>query len=310
MDNLIGASLANAGAAAADLVKDSSQQTFKADVIDVSMTTPVIVDFWAPWCGPCKQLGPVLEKVVKEARGAVRMVKINVDENQELAGQLRIQSIPAVFAFFQGRPVDAFQGAQPEGQLKAFVARLAKLSGGEPGASPIDEALEQADEAHAAGDHATATEIFGQILEHEPGNVKAIGGMVRCLIAMGELEQAAEFLSQAPKDKQNDPAIAAAKAQLDVALAGQKAAGQSDALLARVAANPKDHEARVELAQALFATGDKEGAIDQLLESIRINRAHNEEASRKQLVTFFEALGPTDPLTLSARRRLSSLLFS
>ena len=310
MDNLIGACLANAGAAAADLVKDSSQQTFKADVIDVSMTTPVIVDFWAPWCGPCKQLGPVLEKVVKEARGAVRMVKINVDENQELAGQLRIQSIPAVFAFFQGRPVDAFQGAQPEGQLKAFVARLAKLSGGEPGASPIDEALEQADEAHAAGDHATATEIFGQILEHEPGNVKAIGGMVRCLIAMGELEQAAEFLSQAPKDKQNDPAIAAAKAQLDVALAGQKAAGQSDALLARVAANPKDHEARVELAQALFATGDKEGAIDQLLESIRINRAHNEEASRKQLVTFFEALGPTDPLTLSARRRLSSLLFS
>ena len=310
MDNLIGASLANAGAAAADLVKDSSQQTFKADVIDVSMTTPVIVDFWAPWCGPCKHRGPVLEKVVKEARGAVRMVKINVDENQELAGQLRIQSIPAVFAFFQGRPVDAFQGAQPEGQLKAFVARLAKLSGGEPGASPIDEALEQADEAHAAGDHATATEIFGQILEHEPGNVKAIGGMVRCLIAMGELEQAAEFLSQAPKDKQNDPAIAAAKAQLDVALAGQKAAGQSDALLARVAANPKDHEARVELAQALFATGDKEGAIDQLLESIRINRAHNEEASRKQLVTFFEALGPTDPLTLSARRRLSSLLFS
>jgi putative thioredoxin len=310
MDNLIGASLANAGAATADLVKDSSQQTFKADVIDVSMKTPVIVDFWAPWCGPCKQLGPVLEKVVKEARGAVRMVKINVDENQELAGQLRIQSIPAVFAFFQGRPVDAFQGAQPEGQLKAFVARLAKLSGGEPGASPIDEALEQADEAHAAGDHATAIDIFGQILEHEAGNVKAIAGMVRCLIAMGELEQAAEFLGQAPKDKQNDPAIAAAKAQLDVAQAGQKAAGQSDALLARVAANPKDHEARLELAQALFATGDKEGAIDQLLESIRINRAHNDEASRKQLVTFFEALGPTDPLTLSARRRLSSLLFS
>jgi putative thioredoxin len=240
----------------------------------------------------------------------VRMVKINVDENQELAGQLRIQSIPAVFAFFQGRPVDAFQGAQPEGQLKAFVARLAKLSGGEPGASPIDEALEQADEAHAAGDHATAIDIFGQILEHEAGNVKAIAGMVRCLIAMGELEQAAEFLGQAPKDKQSDPAIAAAKAQLDVAQAGQKAAGQSDALLARVAANPKDHEARLELAQALFATGDKEGAIDQLLESIRINRAHNDEASRKQLVTFFEALGPTDPLTLSARRRLSSLLFS
>jgi putative thioredoxin len=314
MDNMIGANLGNGGLGkgvdAADLVKDSSQQAFKADVIDVSMQTPVIVDFWAPWCGPCKQLGPALEKVVKEARGAVRMVKINVDENQELATQLRIQSIPAVFAFFQGRPVDAFQGAQPEGQLKAFVGRLAKMSGSEPGPSPIDEALQQADEAHAAGDHATAADIFGQILEHEPGNVKAIAGMVRCLIALGELDQAAEFLGQAPKDKQGDPAIAAAKAQLDVALAGKKAAGQSDALRARVEANPKDHEARLELAQALFATGDQEGAVDQLLESIRINRAHNDEASRKQLVTFFEALGPTDPLTLSARRRLSSLLFS
>ena len=308
MDNLIGANLAG-GPAAADLVKDSSQQTFKADVIDASMEVPVIVDFWAPWCGPCKQLGPVLEKVVKEARGAVRMVKINVDENQALAGQLRIQSIPAVFAFFQGRPVDAFQGAQPEGQLKAFVARLAKL-GGDAGASPIDEALEHAEAAHEAGDHATATEIFGQILEHEPENVKAISGIVRCLIALGELEQAAEFLGRAPKDKLNDPAIAAAKAQLDVVQAGQKAAGQTDALRARIDANPKDHEARIELAQALFATGDKEGAVDQLLDSIRINRAHNEEAARKQLVTFFEALGPTDPLTLSARRRLSSLLFS
>ncbi len=309
MDNLIGASLAGNAAASADLVKDGSQQTFKADVIDPSMQVPVIVDFWAPWCGPCKQLGPLLEKVVKEAHGAVRMVKINVDENQQLAGQLRIQSIPAVFAFFQGRPVDAFQGAQPEGQLKAFVARLTKL-GGEAPANPIDEALEQAEAALEAGDNATAADIFGQVLEHEPGNVKSIAGMVRCLIALGEFDQATEFLGQTPKDKLNDPAIAAVKAQLDVALSGQKAAGQSDALKARVAADPKDHEARIELAQALFATGDKEGAMDQLLESIRINRAHNEEAARKQLVTFFEALGPTDPLTLSARRRLSSLLFS
>jgi putative thioredoxin len=237
------------------------------------------------------------------------MVKINVDENQALAGQLRIQSIPAVFAFFQGRPVDAFQGLQPEGQLKAFVARLAKL-GGEPAASPIDEAIEHAEAAIEAGDHATATEIFGQILEHEPENVKAIGGIVRCLIALGELEQAAEFLGRTPKDKLSDPAIAAAKAQLDVAQSGKKAAGQTDALRARVDANPKDHDARIELAQALFATGDRDGAIDQLLESIRMNRAHNEEAARKQLVTFFEAMGPTDPLTLSARRRLSSLLFS
>ncbi len=307
MDNLIGAGAAG-NAAPADLVKDGSQQTFKADVIDPSMQVPVIVDFWAPWCGPCKQLGPALEKVVKEARGAVRMVKINVDENQALAGQLRIQSIPAVFAFFQGRPVDAFQGALPESQLKTFVQRLAQL--GEPGASPIDEALEHAEAALAAGDHAGAADVFGQILEHEADNVKALGGMARCLIALGELDQAAEFLGRAPKDKVNDPAIAGPKAQLDVALAGKKASGQSAALQARVAADPKDHEARIELAQALFAGGDREGAIDQLLESIRINRAHNEEAARKQLVTFFEAMGPTDPLTLSARRRLSSLLFS
>ncbi|MBL8708836.1 MAG: thioredoxin [Rhodospirillaceae bacterium] len=306
MDNLIGA----AAAVPADLIKDASQQSFKADVLDASMQVPVIVDFWAPWCGPCKQLGPLLEKVVKEARGAVRMVKINVDENQALAGQMRIQSIPAVYAFFQGRPVDGFQGVQPEGQLKAFVGRLAQLAGGAAGASPIEEALEHADAAHAEGDHASAVEIFGQILEHEPENLKAIAGIVRCLIALGELEQAAEFLGRTPKGKEGDAAIAAARAQLEVAQAGQKAAGQSDALQARVDANPKDFEARCELAQALFAGGEREAAVDHLLEVVRMNRAWNEEAARKQLVTFFEAMGPTDPLTLSGRRRLSSLLFS
>ncbi|TDQ83079.1 thioredoxin [Dongia mobilis] len=309
MDQLIGAAPGAAGGVPADLVKDATQNTFKADVIDASMQVPVIVDFWAPWCGPCKQLGPLLEKVVKEARGAVRMVKINVDENQALAGQMRIQSIPAVYAFFQGRPVDGFQGLQPEGQLKAFVGRLAQLGGG-GGPSPIDDALEQADAAHAEGDHATATEIYGQILEHEPENLKAIAGIVRCLIALGEVEQAAEFLGRTPKGKENDAAIAGARAQLEVAQAGAKAAGQADALRARVDANPKDFEARHELAQALFAGGDREGAIDQLLEIVRVNRAWNEEAARKQLVTFFEAMGPTDPLTLSGRRRLSSLLFS
>jgi putative thioredoxin len=308
MDQLIGAAPGAAGAPA-DVIKDATQNTFKADVIDASMQVPVIVDFWAPWCGPCKQLGPLLEKVVKEARGAVRMVKINVDENQALAGQMRIQSIPAVYAFFQGRPVDGFQGLQPEGQLKAFVGRLAQLGGG-AGPSPIDDALEQADAAHGEGDHATATEIYGQILEHEPENLKAIAGIVRCLIALGEVEQAAEFLVRTPKGKENDPAIAGARAQLEVAQAGAKAAGQADALRARVDANPKDFEARHELAQALFAGGDREGAIDQLLEIVRVNRAWNEEAARKQLVTFFEAMGPTDPLTLSGRRRLSSLLFS
>jgi putative thioredoxin len=292
-------------------VKDVSTATFRADVLDASMQVPVIVDFWAPWCGPCKQLGPTIEKAVKDARGAVRLVKINVDENQELAAQMRIQSIPAVYAFFQGRPVDGFVGAQPESAVKQFIARLAKLaSSAEPGPSPIDEALEHAEAALKEGDHEAASAIFAQILEHEPDNVKALGGMVRCCIAVGELDQAKRFLAQVPSAQANDPAIAGARAQLELAEAGQKAAGQSQELRARVDANPKDFDARLALAQALFAGGDREGGVDQLLEIIRVNRAWNEEAARKELVKFFEAMGPTDPLTLSARRRLSSLLFS
>jgi putative thioredoxin len=319
MDQLIGGGKAGVGkpggsangAPAGDLVKDVNTASFRADVLDASMQVPVIVDFWAPWCGPCKQLGPVIEKAVKDARGAVRLVKINVDENQELAAQMRIQSIPAVYAFFQGRPVDGFVGAQPESAIKQFIARLTKLAGGaEPGPSPIDEALEHAEAALKEGDHEAASAIFAQILEHEPGNVKALGGMVRCCIAVGELDQAKKFLAQVPSAQANDPAIAGARAQLELAEAGQKAAGQSQELRARVEANPKDFDARFALAQALFAGGDREGGIDQLLEIIRVNRAWNEEAARRELVKFFEAMGPTDPLTLSARRRLSSLLFS
>src|SRR5262245_60963674 len=314
MDQLIGGGKpvkgAN-GAPAGDLVKDVNTATFRTDVLDASMQVPVIVDFWAPWCGPCKQLGPIIEKAVKDARGAVRLVKINVDENQELAGQMRIQSIPAVYAFFQGRPVGGFVGAQPESALKQFIQRLSKLAGGgEPGPSPIEEALEHAEAALKEGDHEAASAIFAQVLEHEPDNVKAIGGMVRCCIAVGELDQAKHFLSQVPAAQANDPAIAGARAQLELAEAGQKASGQSQELRARVDANPKDFEARFALAQALFAGGDREGGVDQLLEIIRVNRAWNEEAARKELVKFFEAMGPTDPLTLTARRRLSSILFS
>ena len=298
-------------APAGDLVKDANTASFRADVLDASMQVPVIVDFWAPWCGPCKQLGPIIEKAVKDAKGAVKLVKINVDENQELAAQMRIQSIPAVYAFFQGRPVDGFVGAQPESALKQFIQRLAKMSGGgEPGPNPIDEALEHAEGALKEGDHEAASAIFAQVLEHEPENVKALGGMARCCIAVGELDQAKTFLSQVPAASANDPAIAGARAQLELAEAGQKSAGQSQELRARVDANPKDFEARFGLAQALFAGGDREGGVDQLLEIIRMNRAWNEEAARKELVKFFEAMGPTDPLTLSARRRLSSLLFS
>jgi putative thioredoxin len=291
-------------------VKDGTQASFRADVLEASMQVPVIVDFWAPWCGPCKQLGPIIEKAVKDARGAVRLVKINVDESQELAAQMRIQSIPAVYAFFQGRPVDGFVGAQPESALKQFIAKLAKLGAGEAGPSPIDEALEHADAALKDGDHEQASAIYSQILEHEPDNLKAISGLVRCLIAVGDLDQATKFLAQVPAAQANDAAISAARAALELAQAGQKAAGQSQELQARVDANPKDFEARFALAQALFASGDKEGGVDHLLEIIRLNRAWNEEAARKELVKFFEAMGPTDPLTLSARRRLSSLLFS
>ena len=298
------------GGVPADVIKDGSQATFRADVLDASMQVPVIVDFWAPWCGPCKQLGPIIEKAVKDARGAVKLVKINVDESQELAAQMRIQSIPAVYAFFQGRPVDGFVGAQPESALKQFVAKLAKIAGGEVGPSPIDEALEHAEAALKDGDHESASAIFSQILEHEPDNLKAVAGLARCLIAVGELDQARQFLAKVPAAQANDPAISAARAALELAEAGQKAAGQSQELRARVEANPKDFEARFALAQALFAGGDKEGGVDHLLEIIRMNRAWNEEAARKELVKFFEAMGPTDPITLSSRRRLSSLLFS
>ncbi|MGH6892811.1 MAG: thioredoxin [Dongiaceae bacterium] len=322
MDQLIGGGKPGAGgpagkggnggmsAAGGDLVKDATTASFRADVLDASMQVPVIVDFWAPWCGPCKQLGPIIEKAVREARGAVRLVKINVDENQELATQMRVQSIPAVYAFFQGRPVDGFVGAQPESALKQFVQRLTKLPGSEAGPSPIDEALEHAEAALKEGDHEAASAIFAQVLEHEPDNVKALAGMVRCCIAVGELDQAKKFLAQVPAAQAGDPAIAGARAQLELAEAGQKTAGQSQELRARVDANPKDFEARFALAQALFAGGEREGGVDQLLEIIRLNRAWNEEAARKELVKFFEAMGPTDPLTLSARRRLSSLLFS
>jgi len=306
-----GGGLGGAPVGGGDLVKDGTQASFRADVLDASMQVPVIVDFWAPWCGPCKQLGPIIEKAVKDARGAVKLVKINVDESQELAAQMRVQSIPAVYAFFQGRPVDGFVGAQPESALKQFVQKLAKLgAGGEQGPSPIDEALEHADAALKDGDHEQASAIYSQILEHEPDNLKAIAGLVRCCIAVGELDQAKIFLDQVPAAQAGDPGISGARAQLELAQAGQKAAGQSQELRARVAANPKDFEARFALAQALFAGGDKEAGVDHLLEIIRMNRAWNEEAARKELVKFFEAMGPTDPLTLSSRRRLSSVLFS
>jgi putative thioredoxin len=296
--------LIGGGAAA---VKDVTTATFKAEVIDGSFDAPVIVDFWAPWCGPCRTLGPILERVVRAARGAVRLVKMNIDENREIAQQLRIQSIPAVYAFRDGRPVDGFVGALPEGQVKQFVQRLAGSGGG---ASPIDEALAMARQSLADGDHKTAAALFSQVLQHDRENLEASAGLARAMIAAGSLAKARQALDRVPKELQGNAEIAAARAALDLAEAGQRSLSQSGKLRARLAQNADDHAARIELATALFGSGQREAAIDELLTAFKRDRAWNEAAARKQLLKFFEAMGPTDPLTLSARRRLSALMFS
>jgi putative thioredoxin len=304
MEPIIGGA---AQAADAALIKNSTTATFMADVIEASREAAVVVDFWAPWCGPCKQLGPMIEKAVRDARGAVRLVKINIDENQELAAQMRIQSIPAVYAFKDGRPVDGFVGAIPESQIKQFVGRLA---GDTAGPDPVAEAVALAKEAVAAGDHARAANIYTQVLEHDPANIDAIAGLARAAIARKDFAKAKQFLDRAPKEQAGHAEIAAARAALELAEAGSKAAGQIGALKARLEADPKDHQARYDLSAARFAAGEREQAIDDLLELIRRDRAWNEEAARKQLLKFFEAIGLADPLTVAARRRLSAILFS
>ena len=305
---MVDAILGNAGGPpVADLVKNGTTATFMADVIDGSKDQAVIVDFWAPWCGPCKQLGPALEKAVKDARGAVKLVKINVDENQELAAQMRIQSIPAVYAFKGGRPVDGFVGALPESQIKQFVG---KLAGGAAGPSPIEEALAMAKEAIAAGDQEQADEIYEQILQHEADNAEAIAGLAKSAIARKDLAAAKQRLANIPPAAASHAEVQAARAALEVAEAGQKAQGATADLEARLKADPQDHQARLDLAVALFAAGERERAIDELLGLVKRAREWNEQAARKQLVKFFEAMGHADPLTVDTRRRLSSILFS
>lgn len=300
----------NAAPAANDVIKDGSDRTFMADVIEASRDVPVIVDFWAPWCGPCKQLGPALEKAVTAAKGAVRLVKIDTDKHPMIAQQLRVQSIPAVYAFFQGRPVDAFVGAQPESQIKTFVERLAKLGGGGGGMDAmLDEALGQAKEALDAGDVATASDIYGQILQAVPDNAAAYAGVVRCLVAAKDLERAKQMIAEAPEAVAKDKDLLAAKSAIEVAEQAQNV-GPIAELMEKVAHDKNDHQARYDLAMALYAGGKRESAVDELLELVRRDRTWNEEAARKQLVKLFEAFGPTDPLTVSARRRLSSILFS
>jgi len=299
----------HAGQAGAEAIKDSSQQTFMQDVIEVSMNVPVIVDFWAPWCGPCKQLGPMLESAVKAAGGAVRMVKINVDENQQLAGQLRIQSIPTVYAFFQGQPVDGFQGAQPESEVKAFVERLKKAGAAGQGPGPIEQALEQAQAALDGGDAETASAIYAQVLQHDAENAEALAGLIACHLASGDVEGAKEIFEGLDDKMRADPAFASVAAQIN--LQEQAAdAGEIPALMEKVAANHNDHQARFDLATALHGAGKRQAAADELLEIIRRDRKWNDDGARKQLVTYFEAWGPTDPLTIENRRRLSSLLFA
>lgn len=292
-------------APAGDLIKDGSEATFMQDVIEASRTVPVIVDFWAPWCGPCKQLGPALEAAVTAAGGKVRMVKVNVDENQMIAGQLRIQSIPTVYAFFDGKPVDGFQGALPASELKVFVDRVAALAGD----GGLAEALEAAEAMLAEGAAVDAAETFAAILGEEPENPAAFGGLVRSYLALEELDRAKGLLEAVPAAIANAKEVEAARAQ--IALMEQAAqAGPVNDLRAAVEADPANPQARFDLALALHAAGQIEAAVDELLELFRRDRDWNEGAAKAQLLTIFDALKPQDPIVLKGRRRLSSMIFA
>jgi putative thioredoxin len=294
-----------AAATADGLVRDTTTQTFRKDVLEESRRQPVLVDFWAPWCGPCKQLTPILEKAVRSARGAIKLVKMNIDEHPAIAGQMGIQSIPAVFAFVNGQPVDGFMGALPESQVMAFLERLTK----QEISSEEKELLKSADAALVAGDAAGAAELYSEVLAGDPANVHALAGLARSYLEAGSIEEAKHTLAQVPEAKRNDTAVAAARAALEVA---EQAAhlGPVAELEQKVAANPLDHQARFDLAIALNGNSRRQEALDQLLEIVRRDRKWNDDAARKQLVQFFEAWGPTDEHTMSGRRRLSSILFA
>jgi putative thioredoxin len=300
---------APAAAPASDLIADTTTQNFVKDVIEASRTRPVLVDFWAPWCGPCKQLTPLLEKVVKAAKGKIKLVKMNIDEHppifQQIARQMGIQSIPAVLAFVNGQPIDGFLGALPEKQITEFVERLIQdRVGGEE-----KDALAAADAALAEKDYAGAAELYAHVLAQDSSSIPAIAGLARCHVGTGNLDQAKKTLEMVPEAKRNDPAVAAAQAEIELAEQTKNLGPIAD-LEARVAADPKDYQARFDLALALNAKGNREGAIDQLIEIVKRDRKWNDDGARKQLVQLFDAWGPTDEATLNGRKRLSSVLFA
>ena len=287
----------------AETVKNTTTQDFVRDVVEASQTQPVLVDFWAPWCEPCKQLTPILEKVVRASKGAVAMVKMNIDDYPEIPGQMGVQSIPAVFAFKDGQPVDGFMGALPESQVNAFITRLI----GEDAGAGAD--LEAAETALAAGDANTAAQIFGEILQNDAENAEAVAGLAKCYIKTGDLERAEQTLALVPPAKADSAAVASARAAIELVRKAGKA-GDVDELRAKVEADPDDPQARFDLALALNANGDRQGALDALLVLVAKNRNWNDDAARKQLVQLFDAWGPTDPATTDGRQKLSLLLFA
>jgi putative thioredoxin len=288
----------------AELIKNTTTKDFMRDVVDASREVPVLVDFWAPWCGPCRQLTPILEKAVRAAKGAVRLVKLNIDEHPQIPGQMGVQSIPAVFAFQDGRPVDGFMGALPESRIKAFIARL---TGDDAGDIAVD--LEAAEAALAAGDVNSAAQMFGEVLQQDRENAQSLAGLAKCYIKTGDLARAEQTLQLVPPAKAESAPVASARAALELA---RKApgAGEADALRAKLAADPGDAQTRFDLALALNAKGDRTGAADELLTLVAKNRSWNDDAARKQLVQLFDAWGPSDPATIAGRQRLSSLLFA
>jgi putative thioredoxin len=296
--------LNEAAGSGTDLIKTTTTKDFMRDVVEASREVPVLVDFWAPWCGPCRQLTPVLEKAVRDAKGAIKLVKLNIDEHPQIPGQMGVQSIPAVFAFQDGRPVDGFMGALPESRIKAFIARLIGDDAGDIAAD-----LEAAEAALAAGDVNAAAQMFGEVLQQDRENAQSLAGLAKCYIKTGDLARAEQTLQLVPPAKAESAPVTSARAALELARKAPSA-GEVDALRTRLAADPSDAQSRFDLALALNAKGDRTGAADELLTLVAKNRSWNDDAARKQLVQLFDAWGPSDPATIAGRQRLSSLLFA